>query len=225
MLRRHLPGAFRLVCIRDWAEPLSDSIETIDARPWALSGWFNKLRLFDQEVTGDEPFLYLDLSLVIMRSLEPLLTFAANEPVPLIAVRDWHYDSLNSCAMWIRPGPATQKVWDTYAAGIRFPTRLQSDQDYVNSVLRPVPGALSYFPDETIASYKVLRKLNRESSIRAREALERAVILKFHGEPKPHQLLDRSHALRLAMRGALRHPRNVRADWRFLEEDVRRNWR
>lgn len=225
MLRRQAPAYFRLLCVTDQPQSLPPAVEAIDASAWGLPGWFNKLRLFDAATTGNEPFLYLDLSLVVMRSLGPLLDFAESEPAPLIAVRDWHYDSLNSCAMWIRPGPTNQKVWDDYAAGVRYETRLKSDQDFINATVRPTPAAFATFPEGMIASYKALRKINRKSPAEARAAFEQATILKFHGEPKPLQLLDRWTAIRLALRDGLRHPKNLCPDWRFLEKDVRENWR
>ena len=48
-------------------------VEVRDLEAGALQGYFGKLRLFDQALTGPEPFLFLDNTLVIRNSLSKLI--------------------------------------------------------------------------------------------------------------------------------------------------------
>ena len=224
MLARHLHEPYRVVCVTDrpWALPLG--IEGIDASGWGLDGWFNKLRLFDRATLGEEAFLYLDLTLVIKEDLAPSLAYARAAPEPVVGVRDWNYDSLNTCCLWIRPGETSQKVWDAYRDGVRFDTGRKTDQDHANAVLRPQEGALGFFPEGMIVSYKRLRKLNRREAQEAARQLAGATVLKFHGEPKPHQVVDGWGSLVSSLKGGWRRPSKVLKDRSFLVKEVRRWW-
>jgi hypothetical protein len=232
MVARHLPREHRFICWTDRPEPgrFDADVEMRDLSGWDLSGWFNKLRLFDRAVTGEAPFLFLDLTMVIRGSLAPLLAVVEGPgsaqgeaaEASLVAVPDWNYPIVNSSVMWVRPDARTQEVWDAWVEG-RFPREgVAGDQNWINTVFaaRERDG-LGFWPEGLVASYKGLRKMAARDPAAARAALERAVILKFHGRPKPHEVLEPWRHLPSTV---LRHPLRPRL-WRYLTGEIKAHWR
>ena len=186
-----------------------------------LLGYFNKLRLFDQALTGPEPFLFLDTTLVIRASLRPLLELGLASPASLIGVRDWNYPILNSCVLWCRPDATTQAVWEHWQAGTFAGESFPGDQNVIFRVFNHVaPEQLHYWPEGWVCSYKALRKLARRDPEAAQRQLEASRILKFHGRPKPEEVL---RPWRHPSRTILRHPLKPRL-WGYLGDEVRRHW-
>jgi hypothetical protein len=73
MIGRHLAEAHRFIVFTDRPDPGRFSpapnnhqqLEVRDLQGGGLQGYFGKLRLFDQALTGRDPFLFLDTTLVI----------------------------------------------------------------------------------------------------------------------------------------------------------------
>jgi hypothetical protein len=229
MVARHLPEAHRFVIYTDRPqagrfEPpgaAHQQLEVRDLQGGRLKGFFGKLRLFDQALTGPDPFLFLDTTLVIRSSLAPLITIGRASSVSVTGVRDWNYPILNSSVLWCRPDAHTQSVWESWKqgryAGIAFP----SDQNFIFHVFRErAPAALSYWPEGLVCSYKRLRKLAAHDPLAAQRQLENCTILKFHGRPKPEEVL---HPWRHPRRTVLRHPLQPRL-WGYLAEEIRSHW-
>lgn len=227
MVSRHLSQPHRFVV---WADRhpngaprhFAPEIEVRDLTEWRLPGYFNKLRLFDPEVSGPAPFLFLDLTMVIRASLQPFVTWGEAQGVSVVGVRDWNYPILNSSVLWVRPDAHARKVWDTWASGERFGGKIAGDQNYIDTVLSPLGDAvLRTWPEGWVVSYKRLRKQAARDPIGAQSALEAASILKFHGRPKPPEVLapwrDLTHTV-------LRHPHRPRL-WRFLADEIDTHWR
>jgi hypothetical protein len=229
MLVRQLGRPFRLTCWTDRPVPgrFDPEVGVADLSGWGLSGWFNKLRLFDRGVTGDAPFLFLDLTMVIRAPLAPLLASADQAErlnAALVAVPDWNYPIVNSSVMWVRPDDRTQHVWDAWRDGVPDldQGRMAGDQNWIDAVFRSrSPEGLAFWPDGLVASYKGLRKLAARDPAGAREALNRAVILKFHGRPKADEVLAPWRHLPSTV---LRHPTRPRL-WRYLADEIREHWR
>lgn len=229
MVARQLDRPFRLTCWTDRprAGRYDPGVEVADLSGWGLSGWFNKLRLFDREVAGEAPFLFLDLTMVIRAPLAPLLAAALDgerRDAALVAVADWNYPIVNSSVMWVRPDDRTQRVWDLWEAGDPELDRnaMAGDQNWIDAVFRRhFPGALAFWPDELVVSYKSLRKRAARDPAVARAAVERAVILKFHGRPKAEDVLAPWRHLSSTV---LRHPTRPRL-WRYLADEIAAHWR
>ena len=187
-------------------------------------GWFGKLKLFDRAELPDE-FLFFDLALVIYRSLDPMLEWARQNPEPcLIGMRDWNYDCFGSMVMWVRPCDLTQRIWDSYASGTRYPhqTPVDGDQDFIDGFIREhFRGEDAYFPQEWFVSYKLLRKAHADNKPKEKTMFEAGRILKFHGPPKMHELLDWKQNLRLLLK---HKPFRTFSYWRYLEKQVREWW-
>ncbi len=230
MVARQLPEAHRFLIYTDRPEPgrfsglatAHQQLEVRDLQAGGLRGYFGKLRLFDQALTGSDPFLFLDSTLVIRSSLEPLITIGRRSAASVTGVRDWNYPILNSSVLWCRPDAHTQAVWDSWQqgryAGIAFP----GDQNVIFHVFNELaPAALAYWPAGLVTSYKALRKLARRDPTGAQHQLEASCILKFHGRPKPNEVL---HPWRHPQATVLRHPLRPRL-WGYLADEIRTHWR
>jgi hypothetical protein len=223
MVARHLPVPHRLVCWTDEIRPgrFHPAIEVRDLSSWGLAGFFNKLRLFDPDVGGADPFLFLDLTMVVRKSLVPLIEQGRSSEASLIAVQDWNYPIVNSSVMWLRPDANTRAVWDAWTRGERFHGHIPGDQNFIDAVFKSYsPDALAFWPAPMVASYKALRKIARRAPGVALRSLESAVILKFHGHPKPHEVLNPwSHPASTV----LRHPLHPRL-WNYLAAEIEAHW-
>lgn len=230
MVARQLPEAHHFVVFTDRPDPgrfgaptaTHQQLEVRDLQAGDLKGFFGKLRLFDQALTGSDPFLFLDSTLVIRSSLEPLIAIGRGSGVSVTGVRDWNYPILNSSVLWCEPDGHTQAVWESWQqgryAGIAFP----GDQNVIFRAFNDqAPAALAYWPDGLVSSYKGLRKLARRNPEAARRQLEASCILKFHGRPKPNEVL---HPWRHPRATILRHPLRPRL-WGYLADEIRSHWR
>lgn len=187
----------------------------------ALHGFFNKLRLFDRALTGSEPFLYLDTTMVIRSSLQPLIELGQTTTASMLGVRDWNYPILNSSVLWCRPDTHTQAVWQCWQEGRYAEATFAGDQNFIFHVFNELaPAALAYWPAELVCSYKVLRKLASRDAAAAQSQLEACTILKFHGRPKPEEVL---HPWRHPRRTILRHPLQPQL-WGYLASEIRNHW-
>lgn len=187
-----------------------------------LAGFFGKLRLFDQSLTGTNPFLFLDSTLIIRSSLLPLITISQGSSASIIGVRDWNYPILNSSVMWCRPDANTQTVWEAWSQGRYASTEFPGDQNFIYHTLceTKLLDTLAYWPEGLVSSYKVLRKLARCNPEAAKLQLETSVILKFHGRPKPEEVM---HPWRNPLYTFLRHPLHPRL-WNYLANEIDANW-
>jgi hypothetical protein len=226
MCARNLSEPFQFILYRDRPHDLSPEIEQRDCSEWGVPGWFNKIKLFDRAVLNED-FLFLDVSQVIKSSLDPLLAFARAHPEKrLFGMRDWNYDCFGSPVMYVRPSETTQSIWNTYASGVRFPTKtaIDGDQDFIDSCIETsgMEPFVGYFPQEWFASYKLLRKAHAGSRAKATKMLADAMFVKFHGPPKMHTLLNPWKNLVLTLR---KKPFRVFHYWRYLATETREWWR
>ena len=185
-------------------------VEVRDLEAGALQGYFGKLRLFDQALTGPEPFLFLDNTLVIRNSLSKLIEIGNKNHQHLTGVRDWNYPILNSSVMWVKPNTATQDVWNAWRSGLYQNQSFPGDQNFILRALKN--EELAYWPEGIVCSYNNLRKLAKRDREQAKLRLETCTILKFHGNPKPSEVM---HPWRHPMHTILRNPLHPRL-WNYL---------
>jgi len=223
MLQRHCPIPFTLYCLSDRPREVPAAVRVQVLDDWqelespGMRQTTKKLRLFDRHGLPEPAFLYLDLSLVIRRDLSDLLEFAFNAPQDLVIVRDWYEPGFNSSVMRIRTG-ALSVVCEAFKAGERHPQSVKGDQEFIHAALkaRNLLDRTTVFPDELIISYKVTRRLSRKDPRQAHARLAGATIVKFHGNPKPHEVLG---GFRESLRARLRRSGN------FGRDELRRHWR
>lgn len=197
MLERHAPPPVRILCLTDAPERLPGGFEPIDLRGKELrrSGMrptTNKILLFERGFVPCDEFLYLDQTLVVHRDLTPLLEFAKGREEPLVAVRDWHYDSLNTCVVRVRADQSLESVVAAFREGRSYPFKVGGDQDFVTSAIRDLglESKVATFPPGMVESYKNARNVYRRDPAEAARMLREAIVVKFHGVPRMHELLS-----------------------------------
>ena len=194
-------------------------VEVRDLQQGKLQGYFGKLRLFDQALTGPEPFLFLDNTLVIRSSISGLVEIGRRNSQHLTGVRDWNYPILNSSVMWVKPNNNTQEVWEAWNSGRYQDESFPGDQNFILRALKN--EELAYWSDGIVCSYKNLRKLENKEPEQAKLQLEGCTILKFHGKPKPSDVM---HPWRHPIHTILRYPLCPRL-WGYLANEIRTHWR
>ncbi|PQV65383.1 hypothetical protein B1R32_101123 [Abditibacterium utsteinense] len=224
MLQRHCPQPFTLLCYSDRDRIVPPEVQMRDCSTWsemlrpAMRPTTRKLRFFDGKTVPFDEFLYLDITLVIHRDMTSLLDYAFTQLQDLVIVRDWFYPSYNSCVMRIRRG-SLSVFCDAFVAGETYPHRIAGDQDFLSACIeaKGLQDQVATFRPEDVASYKLLRRLNRRDSDAAQRAVEAATIVKFHGKPKPHQVLDPFfNFFRMRLKN--------RDDANFFRRELRREW-
>jgi hypothetical protein len=227
MLTRHADRPFRLTCLTDRARTLPARVEAFDISSWPkhrpdMRITQLKLRLFEPGAIPFEEFFYMDVTQVIKGSMQPIWNFAETCEEPLVILQDWHHETVNSCFMRIRRDERLRVIYDTYASGKHYVVKLNGDQDYLNAVIedKGLHSLVKHFPAPFIASYKNLRRLHRQDKGKAAQMLADAVIVKFHGTPRPHELLDTKYR----WQEAFRSPGHALKDWRYLEKEIRGWW-
>ena len=194
-------------------------VEVRDLEQGRLQGYFGKLRLFDQALTGPEPFLFFDNTLVIRGSIARLIEIGRRNSQHLTGVRDWNYPILNSSVMWVKPNNNTQEVWNAWSSGRYQDENFPGDQNFILRALKN--EELAYWPEGIVCSYKNLRKLEKKEPEQAKLQLEGCSILKFHGNPKPSEVIS---PWRHPMHTILRNPLCPRL-WGYLANEIRAYWR
>jgi uncharacterized Rossmann fold enzyme len=176
-IRRNLPDGFagRFIVFTDdtksggynegiWLRSLPDNLE----------GWFNKLYLFRPGLfpPGDR-VLYLDLSILITGPLDAIAAYDG----PFATLRDFYRpDGLQSAVMAWRAGDHTD-IWKSYQAAGCPTDDPGGDQSWIERTqLQTAVRLQDVFPDAFV-SYKLING-----------PPEKASIVKFHGQPKPHEI-------------------------------------
>ena len=194
-------------------------VEVRDLQQGKLQGYFGKLRLFDQALTGPAPFLFLDNTLIIRSSISKLVEIGRKNDQHLTSVRDWNYPILNSSVMWVKPNNNTQEVWEAWSSGRYQDESFPGDQNFILRALQN--EELAYWPEGIVCSYKNLRKLANRDRKQEKLQLEGCSILKFHGNPKPSEVIS---PWRHPMHTILRNPLKPSL-WSYLANEIRAYWR
>ena len=194
-------------------------VEVRDLQQGKLQGYFGKLRLFDQALTGPAPFLFLDNTLVIRSSISKLVEIGRKNDQHLTGVRDWNYPILNSSVMWVKPNNNTQEVWEAWSSGRYQDESFPGDQNFILRALKN--EELAYWPEGIVCSYKNLRKLANRDRKQEKLQLEGCSILKFHGNPKPSEVIS---PWRHPMHTIFRNPLKPSL-WSYLANEIRAYWR
>lgn len=224
MLGRGFSRPFRLTCFTDRKRDVSQEVEQIDIREFKACGPFNKVLLYNAEVVPYEEMLYLDVTLFIKDDTAHLVEHARSLDADLVAIRDWRRPVMNSCVQWITKNDTLRAVWDVYRSD-KFPEfRTKGDQFFTYSTLCALglEERIGYFPDGEIQSFKVLREANRRSREQFQDLWKATKIVKFHGVPRQHEVID---PWKRFWNVTVRYPHHARSDWTFLVDETRERWR
>jgi hypothetical protein len=158
MVRRHLSGDFRFVCLTDNPQGVRAEVECHPIPNLALPegiperGW-KKLTTFEPDLYGlTGTALFLDVDVVIVGSLDPFFEY----PGEFLIIHDWKRPwrvTGNSSVYRFRLGQlgGVLSYFREHQARIRASHR--NEQAYLSAYLHE-RGLLSYWPAEWCASYK-----------------------------------------------------------------------
>jgi hypothetical protein len=224
MLGRKFARPWRLTCFTDRRRDLSAEIVQVDIVAFAAKGPFNKLLLYNPEFFPYDEALFLDITLAIKEEVGGYVDYAKSLDKDVVAIRDWRRPVMNSCVQWITKNDTLRQVWEVYESD-RYPEfRTKGDQFFTFSTLQALglEDRIGYLPDGEIQSFKILREANRESRDKFFELWAKTKIVKFHGVPRQHEVLN--PWLRF-WKVTVRYPEFAAKDWSFLVEELREMWR
>ena len=224
MLGRNFDRPFRLSCFTDRQRDLSHEIVQIDIKPFGARGPFNKVLLYNQALFPYDEALFMDITLVIKEDLAHLVDHAESLDKDVVAIRDWRRPVLNSCVQWITKNETLKKVWEVFESGEHPEFRTKGDQFFTFSTLQALglEHQIGYFPEGEIQSYKVLREAHRESEQKFAELWAKTKVIKFHGMPRQHEVID---PWKQFWNVTVRYPQYAVKDWNFLAKEIKEWWR
>lgn len=197
MLKRNCPISFRLICYTDKPRELNPEVEQRDCSIWSefdqkeIPAYMRKLGLFNPEYMELDEFIFLDLTLVIRKSLQELFDCAFLCPQDLVIAQDWYYNCYNSSVMRIRPH-AMRFIYDAFLSREQPLSIFHGDQDFIHFVIskQQKQNCVALFHDGIIVSFKRMIKMGRRNPTLAQKIIEHATIIKFHGSPRMHQAFN-----------------------------------
>jgi len=195
MVKRHLSLPFEFWCFTDDANGIDQdvNIHQLPLVPHWLSGWWWKPYLFSDDLFNDnDTILFLDLDLVIIKSIDEFFDF---EPGEFVGLRDVsrifnpNRQKLGSAVMrW--QAKTLNCIWEPISKDDRLINIYRGDQDYIWDRYKHL---LRFFPDDWIRSYKWEIRNRRElvgkkENMRFETVIEPDVpedckLLVFHGYP------------------------------------------
>lgn len=158
MVRRHLRGAFRFVCLTDRSEGVRPEVQCLPIPPLDLPpgiperGW-TKLTTFAADLHGlTGTALFLDLDVVIVDDITPFF----EQPGEFLIIHDWKRPwrvTGNSSVYRFEFGAHPEVLERFRAEHAQIRARLRNEQAWLSEVLHD-RGKLAYWPAAWCASYK-----------------------------------------------------------------------
>ena len=158
MVRRHLQGEFRFVCLTDLSSGIRAEVQCLPIPPLALPpgiperGW-TKLTTFSADLHGLRgTTLFLDLDVVIVDDITPFFEV----PGEFLIIHDWKRPwrvTGNSSVYRFRIGAHADllQYFRTHVDEVR--ARVRNEQAYLSDALDK-QGKLAYWPADWCASWK-----------------------------------------------------------------------
>lgn len=201
MVRKHLSGPFRFICLTDDASGVHPEVTClpippldIRLKPGQRDGAWNKLTTLEADLHGLRgTALFLDLDVVVVGALD---AFFEQPGGPFIIIRDyprfWRFGERvvgNSSVYRFELGAHADVLahFRTHMDAIR--ARYRNEQDFLSHFLHD-QGQLSYWPAAWCPSFKYSCIPHWPSNYwQAPFVPDDARIIIFHGEVNPHDAL------------------------------------
>ncbi len=203
----HLSYPHRFVCITDTPDGLADEVEVIslpeiplDKSQW-VPGMWPKVVMFKKGMFAeDELLLYIDVDVVLNRSLDPFVELIDKQG-GLRIIREWNPDIWHLLPVWMRPdrggnssvvgflaGEQTHLFDDFEEAPEEICLRHGNDQQYIT---RKANGR-RYWPDRWCASFRRTCVPHWPLNLIFRDVWKpsRSKIFIFHGKPDPTDMVE-----------------------------------
>lgn len=221
MLERNCPVEFKLICYTDKPRKIRPEIEQRDCSAWVefdqegIPSYMRKIGLFNSDYMKLDEFIFLDLTLVIRKSLQELFDCAFSCPQDLVIAQDWYYNCYNSSVMRIRPAPM-QYIYEAFLSMEQPISIFHGDQDFIHSIVsrRHKQQYVALFHDGLVVSFKKTLKMGWRFPDLAKNIIENSTIVKFHGTPRMHKAFNLTYRvfnLRIKdlLRGNFRSPIDI----------------
>ncbi len=197
MLTRHCPAPFRLICYTDRPRAVHRDIEQRDCSAWpefdvqGMPAFMRKLGLFNPAYVEFDEYVFLDLTLIIRKSMQSLFDFAFSRQEDLVMLQDWHHDCCNSSVMRIRPRQM-RFIYDAFISRELSPFSFPGDQDFIHAIVAAhgQQHRVALLPDGMVISFKHTVRIGRRDPTQTQPVFEAATIVKFHGRPRMHQVFN-----------------------------------
>jgi hypothetical protein len=206
MVRRHLRGDFRFVCLTDRNEGIRSEVQCLPIPDLALPegiperGW-KKLTTFAADLHGlTGTALFLDLDVVIVDDITPFFELPGRFRIIHDWKRPWRITGNSSVYRW-ELGAHTDVLERFRAEHETIRARLRNEQAWLSEVVH-AQGQLEYWPAEWCASWKYHCIPRWPSNFWRAPSIPRgARILVFHGVINPPDALagDSAHPWRRAL--------------------------
>ncbi len=199
MLRRHVAGPFRLVCLTDDADGLRPEVDAFAlpelgcAQPVRSMGKWRKLVLWSGDLprlTGlAGPVLFIDLDSVIVDNIDGY--FSHGRPEDVILARNWAkpLQRLGQSSVFRFPAGAYPQILENFRADPQaVADRCHFEQHYVTEA---VPGGIKFWPDAWTRHFRLhcLPAFPLRYFQQARLPAG-AKIVTFPGGPNPSEVID-----------------------------------
>ena len=158
MVRRHLKGDFRFVCLTDRTDGVRSEVRCLPIPPLALPegiperGW-KKLTTFEADLHGLRgTALFLDLDVVIVDDITPFFEL----PGRFLIIHDWKRPwrvTGNSSVYRFELGAHPDVLSEFRARHEEVRRRFRNEQAFLSDLLHR-QGVLAYWPAEWCASFK-----------------------------------------------------------------------
>jgi hypothetical protein len=201
MVRRHLGGELRMVCMTDAPIGIDEeircvplpSVPVVGAR--SDRGW-RKLGLFGPELATvlDGVVLYLDLDIVVTAPLDPFFEHTGD----FLIIKDYkrfryrHRFAGNSSVLRFTSGSHTALLGEVLQRGESIRMDFRDEQEFLSDYMRR-HGLLQYWPRGWCVSYKHDCVRPIPSGLWSTPTLPTgSKIVVFHGRPKPDEAVSGS---------------------------------
>lgn len=195
MVKRNLTLPFKFICFTDDRTQIIPEVECRDFLIPGMTGWWNKLTLFNKDINLEGDCLFLDLDIVIYNNIDKLIHYTSSDRFNI--PRDFGQpDNLYNSSVMKFNVKHHSFIWEEYINKKSIFDKVHGDQNVISTIFltEKYRTMLVPFQDEWIHSYRwpfrgKPEKYNKENRY---NMLPGAMIAVFHGNPKPNQVLDLS---------------------------------
>lgn len=197
MVKRNLPDGFpgEFVCFTDDPTGLDPNIVARELPHPGLQGWWNKLALFKPGLfPNGHRVIYFDLDTVITGRLDEIVAYHGDFAI----LRDFYrLDGLQSSVMLWRVG-STEYIWNAYKKQ-GYPQEVRGrgtwgDQAFIEMCSARAGKWWVRIGSDEIVEIDILQSLFPGLFISykasGKGSPDKASVVVFHGEPRPHDVVD-----------------------------------
>lgn len=188
-IKRNTTKDFKFICFTEDTNGISEEIECRDFVHKELTGWWNKMYLFSNDLNITDRILYFDLDTVITGNIDEFMEFDGNFAIlqDLYRVENNKEDTSFGSAIMSWKGGQQNSIWETFASNMAANSAVGGgDQRYLmaNMNIEHITFWQKYLQRTKLVSYKVKLK-DKELK---EELLADVSVICFHGIPRPHEI-------------------------------------